>query len=488
MSQGNYSITLNGTDGNDAIITPSNNVLLFSGMSRYDFDNDVYAKNVKLANETDIQNLQNEINTLPLAAYGYINADQETSLLGGIPYGTGGVNTLIQSPDLIYDSVNKLVKVDNINLATQTQIDVLQSEIDAITPNPNAWINSNGITSTNNQILFTNGISNSTITDPSFTYTNISNPTLTIGAAQIISENNNMKLESADYILTTKDIYLQGTEDVQRYLTVGCTNQNDNVKTYVDINTADYICDNQLLTKTEWKNASGYYFDNNIYQSDILIPQRSEIDYLQGEINTNSNDISGLNSSVLGLSQRTDALETTTATQQIAIDGLGVSVNTNTSDISSLGVLINSNTSSINTLGITVNSQGSTINDLGVAVNALNSTTISQQSQINTNTSNISTINGKLKQNLYNYYVSNTSGNDTTGSGNLNNPYKTIGAVMTVINALSADINVVINLSAGNYTENVSVIKSGVSIIGANSISTIITGDILFNMVQNNTY
>ena len=59
---------------------------------------------------------------------------------------------------------------------------------------------------------------------------------------------------------------------------------------------------------------------------------------------------------------------------------------------------------------------------------------------------------------------------------------------MTVINTLSADINVIINLSAGNYTENITVIKSGVSIIGANSISTIITGDITYNMTQNSSF
>ena len=62
---------------------------------------------------------------------------------------------------------------------------------------------------------------------------------------------------------------------------------------------------------------------------------------------------------------------------------------------------------------------------------------------------------------------------------------------MSVINALGVDINVVINLSAGNYTENISITKQGggVSIVGASSNmpnSTVINGDVLFDVsVQN---
>ena len=83
-----------------------------------------------------------------------------------------------------------------------------------------------------------------------------------------------MKLESTDYILTTKDIYLQGTEDVQRYLTIGVTNQLNNVKTSVNINTLDYVCDNQLLTKTQWKGASEYDFDNDVRIGDALTTKK----------------------------------------------------------------------------------------------------------------------------------------------------------------------------------------------------------------------
>ena len=130
-------IILDNQRGTEAIIEATDDKLSFSGVDdRYEFDQDVYAKNVKLANQTDIDILQNEIDSiLPLSNYAYINGDDETSLLGGIPFGTGSINTLIQSPDLLYDAVNKVVKVDNINLATQTQIDILQTEIDTLNTN-----------------------------------------------------------------------------------------------------------------------------------------------------------------------------------------------------------------------------------------------------------------------------------------------------------------------------------------------------------------
>ena len=260
-------IHFDNQQGTESNILCNSGELAFTETAKYTFDNDVFAKGVKLANENDIQNLQSEIDSiLPLSNYAYINGDDETSLLGGIPFGTGSINTLIQSADFLYDNVNKVVKVDNVNLATQTQIDTLQNEIDNIpTPNPNVWINSEGITTTDKLIPFTDNTANGMITDPSFSYQVYDNQNfLTVGSAQLISSNNNMKLESPDYILTTKDFYLQGTEDVQRYLTVGRVGLNNNVKTGVDITTSDYICDNQLASKTQFKGASEYDFDNDV--------------------------------------------------------------------------------------------------------------------------------------------------------------------------------------------------------------------------------
>ena len=158
------------------------------------------------------------------------------------------------------------ITVQNIPVATQSQIDYLQQEINSLIPdNPNGWVNSDGITSTNNLIPITDGTPNGMKTDNNLSYAVISAaPTLSVGDAKIISANNNMVLETTDYILTKKDIYLQGTSAIQRYFTLGCENQSDNVKTYVDINDGNYICDNQLATKTEFRGATGYLFDNDV--------------------------------------------------------------------------------------------------------------------------------------------------------------------------------------------------------------------------------
>jgi hypothetical protein len=382
MSLATCEISLSSANvsNNQSLISNRDGKLSFSGVDRYDFDDDVYAKNVKLANETDIQNLQNEIdNILPLSNYAYINGNDETSQLGGIPFGTGSINTLIQSPDFLYDNINKVVKVDNINLATQTQIDTLQTEIDNIPPpNPNVWVNSDGITTTDKLIPFTDGTSNGMKTDPNLSYEFAAifdrfEPTLSVGAGKIISAFDNMRLESTDYIISNKDLYLQGTADVQRYLTIGCENQIDNVKTFVDINTADYICRNELLSRTQFKLASEYTFD-----SDVKIGAMGQLKKLY-------------------------------------------------------------------------------INDIEIKPPV---------------------------QFLNNYYVS-PSGTDADGNGSITNPWGTISHAIFVLSAIVGDIQTTINISAGTYTENLTINKSGIALVGASSNLpnlTIINGNITFDM------
>jgi hypothetical protein len=179
------------------------------------------------------------------------------------------LNTKIS--EVILTTANNDLYENGTRVANQTDIDFLQNEINSLVPdNPAGWINSDGITSTTQQIPFSDGNPNGLITDPLFTYAVVSaEPTLTVGAGQIISKSNNMVLESTDYILTNKDFYLQGTAEVQRYLTVGRVGLNNNVKTSVDITTSNYICDNQLTTKTQWKGASEYDFDNNVNIGDL---------------------------------------------------------------------------------------------------------------------------------------------------------------------------------------------------------------------------
>jgi hypothetical protein len=85
----------------------------------------------------------------------------------------------------------------------------------------------------------------------------------------------------------------------------------------------------------------------------------------------------------------------------------------------------------------------------------------------------------------YNIYVSNVSGNDTTGTGTIVNPYQTIGKAMTVANAIS-DVNpVIIMLAPGTYTENVSMTRDNIYLVGGStslSTATVINGIITVDM------
>jgi hypothetical protein len=207
-----------------------------------------------------------------------------------------------------------------------------------------------------------------------------------------------MKLESTDYILTTKDFYLQGTADFQRYLTVGRVGLNNNVKTSVDITTSDYICDNQVASKTQWKGASSYDFDNDVKIGDLLTTKKL---YVNG-----TEIVSG----ATGPTGPTGPIGDTGATGATGV---------------------------------------------------------------------VSTI-----QNLNNYYVS-PSGTNALGDGSIYNPWFSIGHAISVLSAISGDITATINIAAGTYTENLTITKSGIALIGASSNLpnlTIINGNILFDM------
>ena len=88
-----------------------------------------------------------------------------------------------------------------------------------------------------------------------------------------------------------------------------------------------------------------------------------------------------------------------------------------------------------------------------------------------------------------NYYVSN-SGDDISGNGSIYAPWKTITKAINLLNALSGDINAVINVQAGSYTESLPTItKSGINIVGGANLPnlTVINGNITFNMTQNSS-
>jgi hypothetical protein len=85
----------------------------------------------------------------------------------------------------------------------------------------------------------------------------------------------------------------------------------------------------------------------------------------------------------------------------------------------------------------------------------------------------------------YNIYVSNISGSDSTGTGSIIFPYKTIGAAVTYANTIADSNPVIINLACGTYTENVSITRDNTYIVGGStslSSATIVNGTITYDM------
>jgi len=318
------------------------------------------------------------------------------------------INNVISNVNLTTQN-NELYE-NGIRIATQTDIDFLQQEINSFIPdNPNGWINSDGITTNGNRIPFTDGSPNGMTTTQSLTFVidSQNNPTLTVGGTQMISINNNMYLRSAGEISTNMDLKLEGDPNFQRALQIKNMSQPNYVKTYVDNTTSDFICDNQIGSKNEWIGATGYYFDNSIYVNGTELTS--------GDTGpTGDTGPSGTNGTN-GLNGDTGATGATGATGDTG--------------------------------------------PVYVPVEFLN-----------------------------NYYVS-SNGSDILGDGSISNSWKTIGHAVSILNALVGDITAVINVASGQYSESdIIITKSGISIIGANSISTIFTGDIFFNMAVSSLF
>ena len=339
-------------------------------------------------------------------------------------------------------SVGDELYENGIRIATQTDIDFLQQEINSFIPdNPNGWINSDGITSTSNRIPFTDGSPNGMTTNQNLTFVidPQNNPTLGVGGVQMISQNNNMFLRSADNIETGNNMILKGPASIQTSFQHGTNNNSNYVKTYVDKDNFNFITDNEIGSLTEFKGASQYFFDNNIVTSQNVIIN-------QGNSLTLNNDTDVNNVKLY---------------KENGLDG---------------------------TFFIDNQSGSKTTFKGASSYNFDNSLNIGSLS-----TSNKIFLNGlEFKPaiaNLSNYYVSATSGSDSTGDGSVTNAWQTIGKAVTVLNAVVGDITAVINVASGNYAEtDIIITKSGVSIIGANSISTIFTGDIYFNMAVSSLF
>jgi len=89
-----------------------------------------------------------------------------------------------------------------------------------------------------------------------------------------------------------------------------------------------------------------------------------------------------------------------------------------------------------------------------------------------------STIFNSISQ-TYTVYV-DKSGSDTALNGAINNPYLTISYAMSQITFATSSQRVQIRVSSGDYTNNFSI-KANVAIIGSNSVTTRIEGNIDLN-------
>jgi hypothetical protein len=86
---------------------------------------------------------------------------------------------------------------------------------------------------------------------------------------------------------------------------------------------------------------------------------------------------------------------------------------------------------------------------------------------------------------LYNYYVSDVGGNDTTGNGSIAKPWKTIGKALTVAGVIADSNQVSIILAAGVYVEDVNITRANTFISGSAtslSTSTLIAGSVTIDL------
>ena len=158
--------------------------------------------------------------------------------------------------------------------------------------NPNALISDTPlVTPQAGSIILSDGINPfGTVTNPNFNF-NIDpqgNPTLGIGGVQMISQNNNMFLRSADNIETGNNMILKGPASIQTSFQHGTNNNANYVKTYVDNNNFNFITDNQIGSATEFKGASQYFFDNNIITNQNVILNQGKSLTLNNDTDVNN--------------------------------------------------------------------------------------------------------------------------------------------------------------------------------------------------------
>jgi hypothetical protein len=457
-------------------------------------NNELYENGVRIATQTDIDTLQNEIDNIP----------------GGNP------NALVTDTPLVIPETGSVIISDGItstgtNASNYLKItDAIYTEYPLMCNYPVNIYNSLNIQSpTTDQVqFFMDG-------DNNFNITNVqASKTLFFGSSEYDFNNGDVKIKDG------KQLQFYNNFDGD-----AITLRKD------DVLNGDFVLANKTGSKDRFEGASEYDFDNDVKIGDdtttkklylngveitsgnpnalttttpLIIPEEGAVVLSDGVSSTTTTASNGLRitGDVIRAYSELECSLSATFNNSILIQNNSYPVGMYMDEYKNFQIN-NSQSSSItnftgsteydfdNTVKIGNNTTSKKIYlndvDIGaqVSTNSGNITTL--QGQVSTNTSDIATINGKLKQNLSNYYVS-TSGNDTTGDGSVYNPWATISKAVTVLNAVVGDISAVINVAPGNYaTATISVFKSGISIIGANAISTVFTGNINFSMAANSS-
>lgn len=182
----------------------------------------------------------------------------------------------------------------------------------------------------------------------------------------------------------------------------------------------------------------------------------------------------------------------------ISVAAGGVLVSGGGVAITSGGLAIGAGVTAIGTIagpGGGLNVFGSDINmtPVGAATSQLYTNYINATTPNSLALTGVSTINGAAYPPAvggavafsYNLYVSNVSGNDSTGDGKISNPYKTITKALAVAGLIADSNPVIINLACGTYTESISITRNNTYITGGStslSSATIINGTITIDM------
>jgi len=372
---------------------------------------------------------------------------------------------------------------NNVLVATQTQIDILQQEIDNISPsNPNVWVNGAGETSTNQQILFTDNSVNGAITsdklyfdtENNFIYLNgeVMPVRSEIGSLQTqinglgVSVNSNTSsindlgvlVNSQGSTINNLGVSINSLNSISISQQSQINTLNQNV---LDLQEEDGLLQRQIndlgsdiTTNTNNINTLNGRVGTlegqvSVQQGDInyltTISQQSQTDIttLQGQVQTNTFAIQTLQTNVSNNTTDISTLQTNVSNNTndiIDLQGDLNNLSTYTSNsVSSLQSQITTNTSSINNLGVDVNNQGTTINSIGALTNTNTSNIATNTSNIATNTSNIATNTSNITTNTSNI-TTNTS-NIATNTSNITTNTSNITQLQTQTTSLQTYAN-----------------------------------------------